>query len=73
MMVVRFESLVVGRWIRLWTLMMGERTGEMEFVKHVMEGPVTSNAVRARYGAEALESLVFVFCSRGRPRLCGRY
>lgn len=38
------------RWIRLWTLMMGERTREMKFVKHVMEGPVTSNAARVRYG-----------------------
>ena len=51
MMVVRFESVVVGRGIRLWTLMMdGGRAGEMEFVKHVMEGPVTANAARVRYG-----------------------
>ena len=52
MMVVRFESLVAGHWIPSVDSYDGERTGEMKFVKHVMEGgPVTSNAARVRYGS----------------------
>lgn len=63
-MVVRFESLVVGTLDPSADSYAGKTTGEMKSVKHVMEvGPVTSDAARVRYGTEAIESMVFFFCS----------